>query len=169
MCCGSGNLACGIATAIEDIHFWASDLTDETVQLTRRNIERLNLTTRVAVAQGDLFAGLTGLALKGTIDLIVCNPPYISTSRLNQDRAHLLEQEPREAFDGGAFGLSIHDRVIEDALPYLKPDRWLLFEIGLGQEKMVRHLFRRAAAYGEVQFAYDAMNLPRVAFAQKTD
>ena len=45
------------------------------------------------------------LDLEGTIDVVVCNPPYISTGRLAGDRAALLEHEPREAFDGGPYGL----------------------------------------------------------------
>jgi HemK-like putative methylase len=167
MCCGSGNLACGVAAAICDLQVWASDLTDETVQLSRRNVDRLKLSSRVRVSQGDLFAGLAGLHLEGSIDVVICNPPYISEARLASDRAHLLEHEPREAFDGGPYGLSIHQRVIKEALPFLKPDGWLLFEMGLGQEQQLSFLFRRAKAYGDVQFINDAAGAPRVAFAQR--
>lgn len=166
MCCGSGNLACGVAAAIDDVQMWASDLTDETVQLAERNVVRLGLSSRVQVRQGDLFAGLTDLGLEGTIDVMICNPPYISTSRLAGDRAYLLEHEPREAFDGGPYGLSIHQRVIKEGLPFLKPDGWLLFEIGLGQEKQLEQLFRRSKAYRTVQFVNDA-DVPRVVLAQR--
>jgi release factor glutamine methyltransferase len=166
MCCGSGNLACGVAAAIDDVQMWASDLTDETVQLAERNVARLGLSSRVQVRQGDLFAGLADLGLEGTIDVMICNPPYISTSRLAGDRAYLLEHEPREAFDGGPYGLSIHQRVIKEGLPFLKPDGWLLFEIGLGQEKQLEQLFRRSKAYRTVQFVNDA-DVPRVVLAQR--
>jgi release factor glutamine methyltransferase len=169
MCCGSGNLACGVASTISDLRLWASDLTDSTVQLAGRNVKSLGLSSRVVVVQGDLFAGLSKLGLEGTIDMVVCNPPYISTSRLAKDRAYLLDNEPREAFDGGPYGLSIHQRVIKEALPFLKPDGWLLFEIGLGQEKQLLHLFKRSQAYGEVQFANDISGLPRVVLAQRKD
>jgi release factor glutamine methyltransferase len=167
MCCGSGNLACGVGSAISDLRLWASDLTDSTVQLAGRNVKSLGLSSRVVVVQGDIFAGLSELALEGNIDMVLCNPPYISTSRLAKDRAYLLDNEPREAFDGGPYGLSIHQRVIKEALPFLKPDGWLLFEIGLGQEKQLLHLFKRSKAYGEVQFAKDIFGVPRVALAQR--
>ncbi len=166
MCCGSGNLASGVAAAISDVQMWASDLTNETVQLAQRNVDRLGLSSRVQVHQGDLFGGLTGLGLEGTIDVIICNPPYISTSRLAGDRAYLLEHEPREAFDGGPYGLSIHQRVIKEGLAFLKPDGWLLFEIGLGQEKQLEQLFRRSKVYPIVQFVHDA-DVARVVFAQR--
>jgi HemK-like putative methylase len=168
MCCGSGNLACGVASAISSLHVWASDLTDSCVQLAQRNVERLGLTSRVFVRSGDLFSGLSGLSLEDKIDVIICNPPYISIPRLAGDRAYLLEHEPREAFDGGVYGLSIFQRVIREAIPFLKPDGWLLFEIGEGQEKQVAQLFRRARAYSEAQFVNDA-DTPRVAFAQRNN
>src|SRR5262245_26635112 len=108
MCCGAGNLACAIASHLPSSRVWASDLTDGCVEWTRRNVTALHLASRVAVVQGDLFAGLAGQSLEHSIDIIVCNPPYISSSRLAGDRAALLQHEPREAFDGGPYGLSIH-------------------------------------------------------------
>src|SRR5438477_12350312 len=62
MCCGSGNLVCALATARPGARAWASDLTEATVALARRNVERLGLQGRVTVAQGDLFAGLGAIA-----------------------------------------------------------------------------------------------------------
>ena len=150
MCCGSGNLACALATRFPAARIWASDLTDGCVTLARRNVEHTGVADRVVVAQGDLFAGLVGLGLEGTADLIVCNPPYISQGRLAGDRAPLLEHEPREAFDGGPYGLSIHQRVVREALPYLREGGTLLFEIGLGQDRQLKLLFDRARGYGSL-------------------
>lgn len=167
MCCGAGNLACGIAAALPSLHVYASDLTDGCVSLARRNVEHLGLGERVTVVQGDLFAPLDPLGLEGSVDLIVCNPPYISTGRLAKDRAELLEHEPREAFDGGPYGLSIHQRVVKDALRYLRPGGHLMFEIGLGQEKQVKLLFDRTRAYEPVDFEHDAEGQPRCAVARR--
>jgi release factor glutamine methyltransferase len=82
MCCGAGNLVCALATARKDLRAWASDLTDGAVNVARANVARLNLGDRVTIVQGDLFAPLVGQGLEGTIDVIVCNPPYISTGKL---------------------------------------------------------------------------------------
>lgn len=167
MCCGSGNLALAIATHIPAAQLWACDLTDETVALARRNAERCGFSDRVRVMQGDLFGGLSGENLEGRIDLIVCNPPYISTQRLESDSAHLLESEPREAFDGGPYGISIHQRLVRDALAFLKPGGWLAFEFGEGQHRQAAALLARARGYEPAAFAEDAAGLPRVAFVQK--
>jgi release factor glutamine methyltransferase len=166
MCCGSGNLACAIAHHLPAARVWASDLTEGCTVVARRNVEHLGLSERVRVAQGDLFAGLAGLGLEGTVDAVVCNPPYISVKRLEGDRAALLEHEPREAFDGGPYGLSIHQRVVRDAVAFLRPGGVLLFEVGLGQDRQVEQLFRRARAYAETGVARDAGGDGRVVYGR---
>jgi release factor glutamine methyltransferase len=162
MCCGAGNLACAIASHFPGATVWASDLTDSCVALATRNVEHLGLADRVRVLQGDLFGGLASQRLEGSIDVIVCNPPYISQGRLAADRAALLEHEPREAFDGGPYGLSIHQRVVKESLPFLKPGGVLLFEVGLGQDRQVKLLFDRTKRYEEVSLTANAAGEVRV-------
>ena len=165
MCCGAGNLGCAISLNVSDAHVWASDLTDGCIDVARRNVAYHGLTERMSVLQGDLFDALSGLQLEGTIDLIVCNPPYISETRLKGDRALLLELEPREAFAAGPYGLSIHMRVTKDALRYLRPGGALLFEIGLGQERQVTTLFERSKAYENIRVITNDRGESRVVMA----
>jgi release factor glutamine methyltransferase len=165
MCCGSGNLACALARHSPNSRVWASDLTEACVSLARRNAAHSGVADRVTVVQGDLFSGLKGL--EGTIDLVVCNPPYISQAKLAGERAALLANEPREAFDGGPYGLSIHQRVVREALPFLKPGGWLLFEIGLGQDRQVKMLFERTRAYEDIRMVASAAGEVRVVAGRK--
>jgi release factor glutamine methyltransferase len=167
MCCGAGNLACAIAHRLPLASVWASDLTDGCVENARNNVRHLGLDARVKVRQGDLFAALRGLGLEGSIDAVVCNPPYISVNRLAGDRAPLLEHEPREAFDGGPYGLSIHQRVVKEALEFLRPGGVLLFEIGLGQDRQIRVLFERSRAYEDMQLLADGNGDNRVAMGRR--
>lgn len=167
MCCGAGNLACAMAVAVPEAELWASDLTTECVALTRSNVEQLSLGDRVHVFQGDLFEPLAELGLADTIDMVVCNPPYISSGRLDTDSAALWEQEPREAFDGGPYGLTVHQGVIRAAPAYLRAGGWLLFEIGLGQDRQVKMLVARARCYDEVSYQTNAAGDPRVAVTRK--
>jgi release factor glutamine methyltransferase len=166
MCCGAGNLACAIAVHSPGARIWASDLTDGCVNWTRRNVEQLRIGERVEVCQGDLFASLSDKGLAGAVDIVVCNPPYISSGRLAGDRAELLESEPREAFDGGPYGLRIHQRVMADAPRFLKPGGWLLMEFGLGQHRQVKLLLDRSERFETVELANDAAGNPRVAAAR---
>lgn len=166
MCCGSGNLGLAIAHERPDARVFLSDLTPETVSHARRNAERLGLAERVSIGQGDLFAGLVPLLAGDKADLVICNPPYISSGKLAGEAAHLLGTEPREAFDGGAYGISIHQRLIADAPAFLRPGGWLAFEFGLGQDRQVAMLLKRDGRYGAVQFAADAEGHPRVGRVQ---
>ncbi|MBL8935357.1 MAG: peptide chain release factor N(5)-glutamine methyltransferase [Archangium sp.] len=167
VCCGSGNLGCAIAVHVPSAKVFASDLTDGCFDLSKKNVQHLGLSERVRVFQGDLLAPIAAVVEPLSVDVIVCNPPYISTGRLAADRATLLENEPREAFDGGPYGLSIHQRVIKDALALLKPKGHLLFEFGLGQEKQMAALFTRSKAYENVRFANNDAGAPRVVVATK--
>ncbi len=167
MCCGCGNLGIAIASHIKDAQVWACDLTPETVEVAWRNVMRFGLQDRVSVVQGDMFENIKNIGLENRADLVVCNPPYISSGRLEADRAHLLEHEPREAFDGGPYGISIHQRLIREAVEFLKPGGWLAFEFGEGQERQAAALIVRTRAYGPVQFILDPSGVPRVALAMK--
>lgn len=170
MCCGSGNLAVAIAVNVSGAHVWACDLTDGAMEATRRNIARLALTNRVEARQGDLFAALDGESFAGKADMIVANPPYISTKRLIEgDRAHLLENEPREAFDGGPYGIALHQRIIAEAPAFLKPGGWLGLEFGLGQERQIAALIKRARIYGAPYWGLNEDGAERVVFIQKQD
>jgi HemK-like putative methylase len=164
VCCGTGNLACAIAIAAPDTRAWALDLTDTCVALARANVARLDLGDRVTVLQGDLYAPLAGDGL-GEIDVIACNPPYISTGKL--ETRDDLAGEPREAFDGGPYGITIHQRVAREAVPLLRPGGWLVFEFGAGQERQLDALLRRTKAYDLIELISDDAGTPRVIAARK--
>jgi release factor glutamine methyltransferase len=165
VCCGTGNLACAIATALPAVRGWALDLTDGCVALARANVLRLGLGERITVAQGDLFAPLTGHEVTGVFDVITCNPPYISTAKLaTRDD---LADEPREAFDGGPYGVSIHQRVARDALALLRGGGWLVMEFGLGQERQLELVLGRARGYDVIEWSQDASGAPRVVAARR--
>ncbi len=165
VCCGTGNLACAIATALPATKFWALDLTDGCIELTRKNVARLGLGDRISVHQGDLFATLPADA--APVDLVVCNPPYISTGKLaTRDD---LASEPREAFDGGPYGVTIHQRVARDALALLRPGGWLLFEFGLGQERQLELVIGRTKGYEAIELVSNDAGEPRVIAARKKE
>ena len=167
VCCGPGNLACAVATAVPTARGWALDLTEGAVALARANVDRLGLGDRLQVGQGDLFGALgeaiTGLT--GAVDVVTCNPPYISTAKL-ATRADLAD-EPREAFDGGPYGVTIHQRTAREALPLLKAGGWLVMELGLGQERQVELVIGRTRGYDQVELVNDDAGAPRVIAARK--
>jgi release factor glutamine methyltransferase len=167
MCCGAGNIAVAIAHSVGSTTVLAADITTSCVDNARANVSAHGLTDRVSVYQGDLFAAFETLSLDHSVDLIVCNPPYISSRRLETEKQHLLEHEPREAFDGGPYGLTVHQRVIAAGERFLRDGACLLFEFGVGQARQIELLFTRSRVYEPVNFVLDASGNPRVAIARR--
>lgn len=167
VCSGTGNLACAIAHHRAQARIFALELAHAAVDLARENVTELGLGDRVEVREGDLFAPLAGEGLEGLCDAVVCNPPYISSGRLGKDRAPLLEHEPREAFDGGPYGVSIMQRVVKEALGLLRPGGFLAFEIGAGQARQVHGLFERSKGYDPPISIDNEEGVTRVLLARK--
>lgn len=165
VCCGAGNLACAIAAHVPTALVWASDSTREAVQLARRNAARVG-SSRITVTEGDLFEPLRGLEER--FDLVLANPPYISTARLAGDRAHLLAHEPREAFDGGPYGIAIHQRLVREGLAFVHPGGVLALELGRGQERQVTRLAQRARGWDDVVIIEDPASDGRVALLRRS-
>jgi len=149
LCTGSGNLALALAHHEPLCVMYAADISEDALNLARRNARRLCLETRVEFFAGDLFAALRENLFERRFDLIICNPPYISSSKL--DQSELTRHEPRVAFDGGPFGLDVLNRLIQEAPDHLLPNSWLCFEVGQGQGNYLANSLERNKAYAEVR------------------
>jgi release factor glutamine methyltransferase len=166
VCTGSGNLALALAHHESDCTVIGGDLSADAVGLARRNAEWTGLTERVTFVQGDMFAPFEVAGLRGATDLIVCNPPYVSTSRAAGMPTEIAEFEPRLAFDGGAFGISILFRLVAGAPQFLRPGSWLCFEVGAGQGGPMAARLERAGSYAVVERVCDGRGEVRALAAQ---
>jgi release factor glutamine methyltransferase len=133
VCTGSGNLALGIACAVPGARLLACDLSEDAVALARANVAHLGLEHRVEVRQGDLLAPFDEPAWHGAIDVLICNPPYISSAKVPAMAQEISQFEPALAFDGGPFGVRILNRLIQEAPKFIRDGGWLAFEVGAGQ------------------------------------
>lgn len=166
VCTGSGNIAVSLAHLHPTATVYATDLSEEAVALARENAELNRVQSRVVFSAGDLFASLPRERLAGKADVIVCNPPYISSTKVAGMAAEISQFEPRLAFDGGAFGLTIVTRLIREAPDFLKPGGWLCFEIGTGQGKFLANSLSKVGCYDRVDPATDASGEVRVLSAR---
>ncbi len=162
---GSGNIAVSIAANTENTHLLATDLKEKTIELAKKNVERHRLENRIKLFYGDLFAPITD-NYRLQIDVVVCNPPYVPSTSLKNLPREIIGHEPKEAFDAGAFGMEFYQRLISDAVLFLKPAGTLIFEIGKGQEKLVTRLFKKNGSYGNIEYFDDGIYI-RVISAQK--
>ena len=163
--CGSGNLGLALASLNPDIEVYSSDISNEAVLLTKKNINHLNLSERVSVSRSDMFESFRDKRFFNKISVIVCNPPYISTGKVPKMDLEISSNEPREAFDGGIFGLSIIQRLIRESPEFLIPKiGWLLFEVGAGQGEMILKLCQKSQLYDTIETVSDSSSVIRVLY-----
>jgi release factor glutamine methyltransferase len=155
LCTGSGNLALALAYREPAARVFAADVSPAAIALARRNAAHLCLSERVEFREGDLFAPFESDSFRERTDLVVCNPPYISTARVDAMPEEISRFEPRLAFNGGAFGLDILNRLVKDAPRFLKPASWLCFEVGRGQGPYLARFLEKMPEYSCVQSSAD--------------
>lgn len=126
LCCGSGAVAAALLTRLADAEAHASDVDPAAVACARRNLPG------AAVHAGDLFDALpTGL--RGRVDVLVANVPYVPTAAIGLMPPEARQHEPRTALDGGSDGLDLARRVAAGATEWLAPGGSVLFEAGEAQ------------------------------------
>ncbi len=123
LCCGSGALGAALAAALGRVELHAADVDPAAVRCARRNIEDAG----GRAYEGDLYAPLPA-TLKGRVDILLANVPYVPTEEIGLLPAEAREHEARVALDGGADGLDVLRRVTEEASAWLAPGGHLLFE-----------------------------------------
>jgi ribosomal protein L3 glutamine methyltransferase len=129
LCTGSGCLAVLATRNFPNAQIDAIDVSKDALDVAARNIADYGLEDRVRLHRGDLFAPIGD----ARYDLIISNPPYVDA----QGMAALPREcraEPRLAFDGGADGLDIIERILQQASRHLTPQGGLLCEVGRGRE-----------------------------------
>jgi release factor glutamine methyltransferase len=131
LCCGSGAVAAALAAAVPGLQAHAVDIDPAAVRCARRNLPGGQ------VYEGDLYRPLPR-RLRGGVDLLVANAPYVPTGELGLLPAEARGHEPRAALDGGADGLDVVRRVIRAAPPWLAPGGRLLIETSRHQAPIIR-------------------------------
>lgn len=122
LCCGSGALGAALARVLGRVELHACDVEPAAVRCARRNLDGVG-----QVHRGDLFAALpTGL--RGRIDVLLANVPYVPTGDVALLPAEARDHEPRVALDGGDDGLDVMRRVVAAAPGWLAPGGSLLME-----------------------------------------
>jgi release factor glutamine methyltransferase len=123
MCCGSGALGAAVALRVPGIELHAADLEPAAVACARDNLAALG----ASVHSGDLFAALP-VGLRGRIDVLLANVPYVRTAHIPLLPAEARLHEPMLSLDGGADGLDVFRAVVAAAADWLAPGGVLLSE-----------------------------------------
>ena len=107
------------------------DISKDALEVAARNVGDYGLEDRVTLYRGDLFAPLGDRRY----DLIISNPPYVDAEGM-AGLPRECRAEPKLAFDGGADGLDIVRRILDEASAHLTPQGGLLCEIGRGRPQL---------------------------------
>jgi release factor glutamine methyltransferase len=166
-CTGCGNLALAIATHVPRARVFGADLSDSAVAMARRNARHFGLDERVAFRTGDLLAPFETAEFLGKVDLLTCNPPYISSAKVAQMAPEIAGHEPSLAFDGGPLGVAVLVRLLREAPRFVRAGGWLAFEVGLGQGRGIARRLQATGHWQEVRSLADATGAIRAVLAQR--
>lgn len=125
MCTGSGCIAVALALNYPTAKVDAVDIDEQALQVARINIDRHHCQKQVTAIQSDLFQNLADR----TYDLILCNPPYVSASEIEQLPGE-YHYEPRLALEADDNGLGIVKQILSNSVHHLSPDGFLMMELG---------------------------------------
>ncbi len=125
LCTGSGCLAILASRNFPNAAIDAVDISKDAIEVATRNVGDYGLQDRLKLYRGDLFEPLGGKRY----DLIISNPPYVDAEGM-AGLPRECRAEPKLAFDGGADGLSIVRRILDEAEAHLTPQGGLICEIG---------------------------------------
>src|SRR5450432_2744143 len=131
LCTGSGCLAILASRHFPNARIDAVDISEDALEVAARNVSDYNLEDQVTLYHGDLFAPLG----EARYDLIISNPPYVDAEGMAA-LPRECRAEPKLAFDGGADGLAIVRRILNEARAHLTPQGGLLCEIGRGRQRL---------------------------------
>ncbi len=165
LCTGSGCIAIAIKSFCPEASVSGSDISREALDVAEANAARNGL--EIEWICSDLFSGIDFYSTGGQFDLIVSNPPYISTNIFDTLAEEVRDHEPRTALDGGRDGLDFYRKIIDgcgfcthDGSP-LRPGGILMFEIGADQADAVTALMKEGG-FEEIRVIPDLAGLDRV-------
>lgn len=166
LCTGSGCIGLAVARRVKDARVTLGDISPAALRVARRNISQLKLTGRVNCVAMD--ARKPAQEFLGTYDLIVSNPPYVTTKQMQELDPSVRDFEPHLALDGGEDGLDFYRAIIKNYSSALAPRGYLCFEFGMGQENAVCSLLRKGG-YEILELKKDTADITRAVLAQKRE
>ena len=159
---GSGNIAVTLAKHTKNTKIIAIDLSEKALAVAQKNAEKHEVSDRIDFIHSDLF---TRLDPKTRFDMIVTNPPYVTTAEYAALAPMVRDYEPKEALLAGADGLDVVRRIVVDAIPLMNPGGNLLMEVSPMIIQAAAQLFSDQKGWTNVRTVSDQMNRPRFVLA----
>jgi len=154
---GSGAIALAVATEIPGARVLATDISADALSIALKNAKKYDLDKNICFMVADLFEPISN---KQHFDLVISNPPYVTTGEYEKLDLHIRDFEPKEALLAGKDGLDIYKRLILQSFSFIAPGGYLIVETGCSQTELVQGLFNMAG-FTDICFGRDYSGLPR--------
>jgi release factor glutamine methyltransferase len=167
---GSGCLAVTLAYELPHATIFATDISRAALEVARRNAGRHGVSDRIRFIQADLLGDpdephITDRPSR-PFDLIVSNPPYVSPNEVGLLEREVRDYEPRTALIGGATGVEIYARLVEQAARFLAHRGIFVVELGYGAADSVRRMLEGQTPFTDIRITDDLAGIPRVLSAE---
>ena len=164
LCTGSGCIGLAVASRVKDAKVTLGDYSREALAVAKKNVTAQKLSGRVSCLQVDALKPPT--AFLGKFDMIVSNPPYITSQEMEELPVSVKDFEPELALHGGEDGLNFYRAISENFRDALKPGGYLCYEFGMGQGDAVCAILEENG-YTILERSRDYNNIERAVIAQK--
>jgi release factor glutamine methyltransferase len=169
---GSGCIAVALARELPHAEIFATDISDDALEIARHNAARHGVADRIRFLHTDLLEELLQrpIASDGEaplFDLIVSNPPYVAGNEAETLPREVRDHEPAAALFAGPTGSEIYGRLIEQAAELLAPRGILVLELGYNCADAVRAILSPQRAWTKASITNDLAGFPRVLAAER--
>lgn len=153
LCTGSGIIGVCLKKHLQNVNVLSSDISSNALEIAKKNANLQNV--KIDFIKSDLFENIDE-----KFDVIVSNPPYIKTDKINE-LSKEVKNEPRLALDGGQDGLDFYRKIIKESTNFFRKTGYLALEIGYDQKEAVENLFKNFK-YKEIKIFKDLSDIERV-------
>jgi release factor glutamine methyltransferase len=167
LCTGSGCIAVSLAKELPGARIFATDVSEKALSVARENARRQDVSDRIRFVEGDLFEPLAEFDIRGKVDILTANPPYIRSGDLRGLQPEVRDFEPEIALIAGPRGKELHQKIIDRAPAFLKKHGSLIMEMGEGQADALAKIVSESGSYESPEILKDLAGIERVIVARK--
>ncbi|MBR4110002.1 MAG: peptide chain release factor N(5)-glutamine methyltransferase [Oscillospiraceae bacterium] len=164
LCTGSGCIGLAVASRVKDAKVTLGDYSKEALAVAKKNVTAQKLSGRVSCVQVDALK--PAMPFLGKFDMIVSNPPYITSQEMTELPVSVKDFEPEMALHGGSDGLHFYRAITKNFSCALKPGGYLCYEFGMGQGDAVCAILEENG-YTVLERSRDYNEIERAVIAQK--
>ena len=167
LCTGSGCIAVSLARGLPLARCFATDRSATALAVAGKNAALNGVADQIRFLEGDLFGPLDELDLRGGVDIVTANPPYVRDGERAGLQAEVRDFEPALALFAGPLGTEVAERIIAGTPEFLKPGGRLFMEMGIGQAAALEKSIEETGQYRSPHILKDLADIERVIVAEK--